>query len=148
MSARQDIIDEVRGRLSGILVADGFQTNAGQNVLVGMVPSFSPDDPTQAIALLIDKDEPSYQGEAVVIRVPLVVHACVRADVSDPCVAAEAVIADIKKAIETDHDLGKLALARGLERGVVSAAIREQGSEYVAGSVEYRITYREVWGNP
>lgn len=153
MSVRQEIIAEVRSRLGAISVVGGFQTDAGVLVLVGQAPSFGPDDPTAVISISISDDESFYQGEKVTVVLPLEVHALVKADLADPYLAAEAVIADIKKAVEkpggvSDHDLGGLAVPRGLARGVTKAALREPGSEYVAARVEYRITYAEMWGNP
>jgi len=148
VSARQEIITAVKTRLGDISVDSGYQTDAGAVVLVGQAPSFGPDDPTEVLSISVDDDEPIYQGERAVIVLPLVVHALVKADVESPYLAAEAVVADIKKAIETDHDLGGLTLPRGLSRGVTKSALREPGSEYVAARVEYRITYAEMWGNP
>lgn len=147
-SRRQDIIEAVRDRLTAISQANGYQTDAGAVVLVGEAPSFGPADPPQAIALTVDDDSATYQGEQVVVVLPLVVHAIVKADLAAPYLAAEAIVADIKKAIEVDHDLGGLTVRRGLERGVVKAAVREPGSEYVAARVEYRATYAELWGAP
>ncbi len=148
MSARQEIIEEFRDRLARITVANGFQTDAGLHVLVGEMPSFGPDDPTQALAISLDDDALEYQGEGVVVTLPVRVYAVIKADTAAPYVAAEAAIADIKTAVETDRNLGGLALPRGLTRGSVSAASREPGSEYVAARVEYGVMYCEGWGAP
>jgi len=148
MSRRQDIIDELKDRLDNITVANGYQTDAGALVLVGQAPALSETDPQQALALIIGADSVGYQGEDKQISLPVTVHALVRADLDDPAAAAEAVIADIKKAIEQDHNLGGLLKARGLVCGTTTSAMREQGSEYVGGTVSYELLFAEKWGAP
>ena len=148
MSVRQSILTEIVSRLSGISVDNGFQTDAGELVLVGQTPALSEADPEQALAVLVGGDVVGYQGENVLTQLSIVVHALLRADVDQPTLASEAVIADIKKAVEIDHDLGGALQPRGLERGSTTAAKREQGSEFVAATVEYNCRFVERWGQP
>jgi len=149
MSRRQDVITAFAARLSNITQANGYQTDAGALVLVGQAPVLSDGDPDQALALVIGPDVSGYQGENVQTSIPLTVHALVRAeDITQPYLDAEAVIADIKKAVETDHDLGGLLKPRGLTRGVTTAAVREPSSSFVAASVDYNVEFAEKWGAP
>ncbi len=148
MSVRQNLIAEIVSRLSGILLAGGYQTDAGALIFVGQTPPLAEGDPTEALAVVVGGEEVGYQGENVLVVLSIVVHAIVRADVDQPILASEAVIADIKRAVETDHDLARILLPRGLERGATTAAKREPGSEYVAATVEYRCRFVERWGQP
>lgn len=148
MSTRQTIIEEIRSRLAGITVDNGYQTDAGALVFVGQTPALSDADPEQALAIRVGGDDIGYQGENVLVTLSLVVHALMRADVDEPTTASEAVIADIKKAVEIDRDLAGALQPRGLERGTTTAADRSQGSEYVAATVEYRCRFVERWGQP
>lgn len=154
MSRRQDIITELKTRLASITVDNGYQTDAGENVYVGQVPALNDGDPDQAIAMVVEDDEPGYSGEHTVIRLPIEIRAVVRVNVDDPYAMTEAVIADIKRAIERttegvkDHNLGGLLTPRGLERRSTTAAFRDQGSEFGAGVVRYACLYNELWGEP
>lgn len=148
MSRRQDIITELTSRLADILITNGYQTDAGALVLVGQTPSLSESDPDQALALVIGPDSVGYQGEDKQITLTVTIHALVRADIATPTTAAEAVLSDIKTAIETDHNLGGLLKPRGLKCAGTVALQREQGSEYIGGSVSYDLEFAETWGAP
>ncbi len=148
MSVRQSILTELISRLSGIAVVNGYQTDSGAVVYDGQTPSLAEGDPEQALAVVVGGETLGYQGENVLVLLSVVVHALLRADVDQPTLASEAVIADVKKAVEVDHNLGGILQPRGLERGETTAARREQGSEFVAATVEYRFRFVERWGQP
>lgn len=148
MSVRQNLVAEIVDRLSGILKVNGYQTDAGALVFDGQTPNLSEADPEQALAVILGAETVGYQGENVLVTLSVEIHAVIRADVDQPAAAGEAVLADIKKAVEVDHDLGGILLPRGLERGASAAARREQGSEYTAAVVEYRCRFVEKWGQP
>ena len=148
MSTRETAIGEMRTRLENILVASGFNTDVGQVVMLGEQPVFGADDPTAVVSLIVGQDSAGYQGEHVVVELPVEAQAIVKADVDDPWTTVEAVIADIKKAVETDRDLGGALIRRGLERGATRPFDRESGSEFVGAGVEYRLKFKELWGAP
>ncbi len=141
-------IGEMRTRLENILVTNGYNTDVGQAVMLGEQPAFGPDDPSAVVALIVGADAPGYQGEHVIVTLPVEAQAIVKADVDDPWVTVEEIIADIKKAVETDHDLGGALIPRGLERGATRPFDRESGSEFVGAGVEYRLMFKELWGAP
>jgi hypothetical protein len=145
---RYSAIVELKARLQDISVSNGYETDAGAHVLVGEEPTFGPDDPTSAIAVSIGTDEPGYQGEHIAVTLPVEVGALVKADVDQPWLTVEQIVGDIKTAVETDHDLAGILLARGLERGSVKPLERQEGSEYVGAVVEYRLRLKELWGAP
>ncbi len=148
MSVRQAAIAELRTRLETILTASEFATDAGQLVLLGEHPMLGPADPEASIAIIVQEDEPGYQGENVTVVVPVDVQAIVKADAVDPWMTVEAVIGDIKKAVETDHDLGGNLVSRGLERGPTAPLDREEGATFVGTAVTYRLVMIEKWGAP
>jgi hypothetical protein len=148
VSAREDVLRELASRLAGITTSNGYNTNAGQKVFLGQEPNLGPNDPTEALAIVVGADSPGYQGENVAYEVTVEIQALVRADVSDPLLAMEAVLADIKKAVEQDHDLGGLLIERGLERGSTRPFDRETGSEYPGVGIEYNLYLQEAWGDP
>lgn len=146
LSRRQLALQELQNRVAGISTDAGFQTDAGGQVFIGEAPTLGPDDLDAAIAIVIRPDEPGFQGEQAVIRLPVELQAI--AKTTEPWATVEAVIADIKRAVETDHDLGGTLLARGLERGITQPLDREDGSEFIGASVGYRLVYKETWGAP
>ncbi len=135
-------------RLSAITLANGFSTDAGKLVLLGEAPTLGEDDPDSAIAIVIGEDEPGHQGENVVYVLPIEVQALVKANVTEPLLAAESVVGDIKRALELDHDIGGLAVRRGFDRGPTRVLPREEGSGTVGVGVGYRILIAEKWGDP
>lgn len=146
LSKRQLALTELQTRLQNILVAKGYQTDAGDMIFIGEAPALGENDPTEALAIVIQPDEPGHQGEKVAITLPVEVWAL--AKTTEPWATVEAVIADIKRAVETDRDLGGTLLARGLERGSTQTLAREDGQQYVGAAVAYRLRYAESWGAP
>lgn len=148
MSRRQAILAAFISRLSGILIADGYQTDVGQVVFIGERPVLGPDDPDASIDVVVGADEPGYQGENVFVALPVTVRAVVKATRDSAWATVEAAVSDIKTAIETDHDLGGLLVARGLERGTVEPRDREPGDVVVGVGIRYTLKYVEKWGAP
>jgi hypothetical protein len=146
--ARVAAIAELRTRLGHITIANGFNTDAGDLVFLCERPQLGPDDPVAAVALVVGADEPGHQGEHVVLLLPVSIQAHVKVVADDPWMTVEAIVEDIKRAIETDHDLDGALLPRGLERGSTEPLEREDGSSTVGCGVEYRLRFKERWGAP
>ncbi|KKM71003.1 hypothetical protein LCGC14_1434960 [marine sediment metagenome] len=148
-SKREDVIRALRDRLAAISVTNGYNTNAGQKIFLGETPTIGPNDPAASLAVVVGTDDSRFQGEHVVVALPVEVQAIVKADVSDPLLTIEAVIADIKRAVELpDRTFGGLLVNRGLKRGSTRPFERESGSEFVGAAVEYIATLAEGWGAP
>lgn len=148
MSTRQAILSELLGRVGRITIGNGFATDAGQKVFVGETPVLGPDDPETAIALVVGNDtQPDeFLGDDILTRLPIEVQAIARADLDQPWLTVEAVIADVKHAIETaDRTLGGL-LARNLLRGTTRTLPREPGATAIGAAVQYAAIYLETWG--
>jgi hypothetical protein len=146
VSVRLDAIEEMASRLSGILKTSGYHTDAGQKLFLGETPNLSPDDPAEALALVVREDSVGYQGENVVTELPVEVQALVVKGTDGSLIALERVIADIKKAVEIDHDLGGVLIRRGLVRGATRPHEREAGGTSVGASVDYVLHFGEKWG--
>lgn len=150
MSTRQAILTELLNRVSAIRVANGYATDAGATVLFGEAPMLGPDDPTSAIALVVGDDQidpTSSLGDDILTLLPVEIAAIAKADVANPWVTVEAVIADIKRAVETaDRGLGGL-LTRGLQRGRTRSLDREPGATSIGAAIPYSATYLDAWGN-
>lgn len=145
---RRAALTTLRTRLRGITKLAGYNTDVGKLVFLAEEPVLGPDDPEAALAIVVGTDEPGFQGEHVVVRLPVEVQAVVKVAASDPWMTIEAILEDVYKAVETDHNLGGALLARGLERGSTRPLDREPGSEYVGAGVEYRLLYKQLWGTP
>lgn len=153
-SKRESILAALRTRLERIAVVNGFNTDAGAMLVVGETPSLGPDDPSEAIALVLQDDDQGHQGEHVVIRLPIAISALCRHTGTTPAQSLEPLITDIKRAIEDpvvpdpNRDLNGVLLRRGLSRGATRALKREPGSETVSATVEYLAEFGERWGAP
>lgn len=153
-SRRQRIIEAALARLGVILQDDGFNTDAGRNVLLNQVPELGEDDPDVAIAILLGDDEPRQQGHKILIGLPIELQAIAKVARPDaggewhPWIEAEQVLEDAKRAFELeDMKLGGL-LNDDMERDVTSTSEREAGSTTVGLSIRYRLEYHEKWGAP
>lgn len=149
MSDRRDVIEWFLTRCQLITVANGFNTNAGNNAHLGEVPELGPDDGGQAIAIIIGDDVPSAQDfgpETVELQLPIDIQALTIADLDDPHLAIEDLVADIKTTIEAD--VAQPAPIKDLDRGSTSVLEREEGSTVVGLSVAYTVTMFETWGAP
>ncbi len=147
-SRRQLIVTAVVERLAEIAIEHGYQTDAGAAIYIGERPNLGPDDPSTAIALLMADDEPGYQGEQVFIQLPLEIHALARVGLTDAWMRIEAILADIKKAIERpDRTLGGL-VKRQIQRDVTRTFERTSGEQALGIVITYRAPYTELWGTP
>jgi len=152
-SRRQRILEVMKGRLETIQVVDGFQTDAGQHVLLGELPEFGPADPAQAIALIPGEDVVNPHLSNIPIEWPLNICALVPARVRESWKDIEAMLADIKQAVELEDRLlgGLLVEGRsrlGLFRGTTETLERRSGSEFVGAVITYVAPYVEAWGHP
>lgn len=152
---RLRIIEALKARAERITVANGFRTNAGQQVLLNELPAFGPDDAEIAIVMLVQEDQISdKQVGKISIVLPVDFVALVKPDVEEPWVIAEQVLADIKEAVELeDRSLGGLLSGglnnpEGLMRGTTEVYPRQTGSEVAGLLVSYGCHYRESWGRP
>ena len=145
---RLAILLKFRELLQGISLADGFATDAGENVYLQERPQLGKDDPDIAIAILVQDDEPKWQQEHVFVTLPIEIQALAKADITEPWIAAEQVLGDIKKAMEIeDRTLGRL-VKRAIERGTTRTIARDAGATTVGIAITYNAPYAEVWGGP
>lgn len=146
VSTRQRILEVLRARLQAIATADGFQTDVGDRVFLGEVVSLA--DADHALALVAQEDEVGRIGENVQLVLPVQVQAWALASLDEPWGRVEAMIADIKRAIELpDRTLGGLVPAR-ITRRSTRAIERQEGSLVVGATVTYAAPYAEGWGTP
>ena len=145
---RQEILTVLRDRLETIAIAAGYQTDAGENVFLGELPALGEDDPDVALAIVVGDEVPQYQGEQLFVRLPFELHTIAKADLDEPWLTVEQLIADVKRAIEQpDRTLGGL-VRRMIEREAVRTVPREPGSTTVGAMVVYVAPYLEAWGDP
>jgi hypothetical protein len=153
-SIRQRILEAFKARLEAIH-GQGFQTNAGHRVYLGVDAELSADEDlhsaehdTAAIQISVGDDEPDHQMEHVQVKMPVVISAVSLATYREPWTAIEATLGDIKRAVELeDRTLGGL-VPEEIERGVTSTRPREAGSEVVGLEITYDVLYTEAWGQP
>jgi hypothetical protein len=147
---RRLILEAIKTRLEAIRTADGFDTNLGRQVFLGEATELGPDDPEQAIKVVVGLDLIRWQspGHAFLITLPIGIWAVAKADVTQAWLASESVIGDVKRAIELeDRTLGGL-LTSPFERGQTQALERPPGSTTIGIGIGYMLLYKEGWGTP
>lgn len=137
-SIRRQIIEAVRDRLQAIRPDDGYETDAGARVFVGVEPELGPDDPINAIVIVVGDSVPQMQNGAGLVQepLPLEIQALTRTDVEDPLLASETLLHDCQRAIEGDLTLGGLVKSK-LRLGPTRVVPREPGMTTVGVSVTY-----------
>jgi hypothetical protein len=131
-----------------ITVANGFVTDAGATVFMGEVLSLGESDPDVVLALVVADDFVRSQQVTVALTLQVEIQALARAELAQPWVIVEAVLGDIKRAIELeDRTLGGLVRQQVL-RGVTRTLPREPGTPTVGVGVTYLLPYVEEWGTP
>lgn len=125
-----------------------YETDAGEHVYLNQEIDLGPDDEEVAIAIIVEDDERTYQGEKIFVGLPFEVQCLARADLTDPWACVEAVVGDVKRALEiADRTWGGLVI-RMLERGTTRTLPRKQGTQAVGAGIMYRAAYSEGWGRP
>lgn len=152
MNEAKTILEYVRDRLELIQVANGYNTDAGLAVLLGESVNLGPDDANSALLIELGDDVPpehgfgDHSGESLGVGLPVSIHGYVRSDIDAPYLAREALIVDIKKAVELADAWP--ASVKSVERAGTRRFDREEGTDPVGGSVDYGIVYVETWGAP
>lgn len=147
-SKRQTFLELIQQRLEGIHVAEGYATDAGDTVTLNEAPRFGENDPDIAIAILIGEDTPQRQGHAVLQVLPVEIQALARADLNEPWVVSEQVLADIQRAIEVEDELMRGNAKRAIEIGQTRTIPREAGTTAVGVAITYLLHYGRAWGQP
>lgn len=147
-STRCRVLEALVERLSAISVNAGFKTDAGAAIVFGEAPQLGDADPPEAIAIVIGEDDPTAQAPiAMMVRTPFEVHAVAKVTPADPFTPVEAVLADIKRAVELpDRSFG--GLVSKAERGASRSSPREPGATTAAVAITYVLTWKEGWGVP
>lgn len=137
-------------RLEKILIADGYNTDAGLNVYRGRT-SFDVNDPSLLPALSVfDESEeagpPHDERNDETLTVAIVGHALV--DPYFPADGAHDLIADIKQAalVYTDKTLGHLATI--MEYAGRETKFPDDAGNVVTVTVVLKIQYPEKYGDP
>jgi hypothetical protein len=147
-TARQAILvlgGGVVSRLAAITVAGGFNTDAGRAIYLGLTPQLGPNDPDVALAIVPGDEEPRWQGLKGQVAWPIEIQAVAKDDLDDPWTLVEALLEDIKRAMETpDRKIAGWDMTRGRTRTLE----REAGTTVVGAGITYVVAYAETWGHP
>src|SRR4051812_35872852 len=139
-SIRKRVLAELVSRLSLVTTVNGYQTDAGLLLDVGVLRHLGPDDPDAAIAVLPLDEVTGSQAGRVVSDWPIEVIAV--ANASDnretPWLLVEDVLADIRRAVELpdidDRRFNGLIRHPGIEVGTAKTFGRDSASDIVAVS--------------
>jgi len=149
---RRLILEAIGARLAEISQANGYETDAGARIYIGEAPDLGEDDPDAALAILPGDEEPRWQGENVSVIWPITIAAIAKATIDGSYLVVEAVIGDIKRAIEQPdrrlHVNGIPLLNHYLERGAVRGLEREPEHQSVGATITYDARFTEGWGTP
>lgn len=150
-SPRQDILQRLLARIGTIQKANGYSTDAGLSILFGETPMLGPSDPEAAVALLVRDDQIENLGgqgaDDIVVQLPVEVQAIAKASQGQPGLTLEAVIADVKRAVEQGDRCLDGLLTRDMLRGRTRTLPREPGATSIGAGVGYTMFYLDPWNS-
>lgn len=147
------ILEAVEDRLETILVAGGYNTDAGQNVFLG-VRRINPNELADGSVVLnvFDTDDEvdettAYGDEEIHVTLRITVEAYIRDLTEQGTRLAHLVMQDIKTAVLTsDRTLGGLTVDFGYDGR--SVEYPDPGGDTLTVSVDFVTTYAEAYGAP
>lgn len=146
VSRRQQILAALLTLAGTVTVENGYATDAGLRVFLGDEVMLGDDDPPSAIAIVVQDSVPSQPTGYIDEPLDVEVQALVKADLEQPYIAAEVLLADIKQAFETaDRTLGGL-LKGEMTLGPTRVVPRQPGALTVGVGVTYRTRFLRQWG--
>lgn len=154
---RLRIIEWAQARVETITRANGYRTDLGKQVVLGVVPTLGPDDPGPVLAVLPQEDQiGKQQVRKLSVHLPINFAVLQFADPKKPWRTVELGIADVKTAIESayeDADLKQLVQGgdgnpNGILRGTTEPYPRTSGSEICGSLITYAFHYFETLGMP
>lgn len=156
MTKRQAALEELFARAALIRKASGYASDCGQAIYFGINAQLGPDDPAEAIGISVGddrvRDESGSGVDDGLTYIELPVQFAALASVeqlkSEAWRRVEAVLGDIKRAVEFgDRSLSGL-LVKPLQRGPTRTMRAEAGSGTLGVSVQYVLAYVETFGDP
>jgi hypothetical protein len=150
-SIRKRILQAVITRVAAITTENGYTTDAGRNVLVGLLPKLGDGDPESVIAISLQDQSAELTRLHVAGTWPIEIIAVVNANAQrdEPALLVEDVLADIQRALELeDRTLGGLINAQEFEVGPTRVFGRDSASDVVAASQTYSFYVQRAFGAP
>lgn len=149
MITRRAVILERIGRLAArITKANGFDTDAGLAVYIGIAPELGDKDPDYAIAIVPREELHEEQGR-ITNGLPIEVQAIGKATATDAWIGVELLLGDIKAGIEDPNDRTLGAVLKGTMKRVTTRTLeRQPGSTTIGVGIVYACPYVDEWGNP
>lgn len=146
-SVIKQILDAIVTRAQTITTANGYNTDAGNQVYLGR-RNFTNIEAFPIISISRGPEELlELVGERMKLAMPVTLEGLIEGDQDNPLTAAEELIADIKMAVCTTSDrLGGLAIR--YEFVTSTPTVRDDGANFVGATVETLCTYVEYVGNP
>lgn len=148
-SVREQVIEAMLDRIAAITTVNGFNTDLGKAVVVGLKIQLGPDDPDAALEVMLGDDQrATWQAGKLFYRLPITFTAIAKAG-PEAWRTTEQVLQDVKRAIElADTRLDGLLDHPGLERLPARVREREAGATDVGIELTYLAPIQETWGNP
>lgn len=146
--SRRTALAEFKNRLSAILIANGYHTDAGAEIADSEVYELGPDDPPVSLAMVVKK-EVLIQHQADVklaLHLPVEVVILVRPNLDDVRGSIEDAIEDVKRAMETGDRQFDGLLVNTLRRGEIEPLDRTTGSNVAGAIIPYTLPISEAYG--
>ena len=151
-SRRLYILEALAQKLEQITLTNGFNTDAGLKVELGQDLDLGESDPDAAIAIVPGAERFSSSQTKLYSEWPIAIRAVVKADLDQPWLTAEQIIADIERAVEVgDRTFGDLVNWNG-DHGLILDSIasfeRAPGSSVIGMEALFIAKLQRSWGDP
>jgi hypothetical protein len=141
------ILERIGALLASITTANGYTSDAGLHVYIGVAPELGPADPAYVLAV-VPGDELATEDGRISNLFPVEVQALGKSGAADAWINVELLLGDVKHAIELeDRTLGSV-LKGVMKRGATRTVERPAGSPTIGTGITYSCPYVDEWGNP
>lgn len=149
-SVAKRLVLEISSRCQQITVANGFHTNAGQQVFRGRVTFDAEADPLPALSIFAHEEviEQNMHDERMDVKLNIAIFAHAETDALNPLDIAEDLVADIKRAVLLLSNRSAGGLCQDIRYAGREAAPPEDGSNTTSVRVHFEVLYPEIYGDP
>lgn len=148
ITRRALILERLAVLAARITKANGFDTDAGAAVYIGIAPELGPNDPDYVIAI-VPAEELHTEDGRITNGLPIEVQAIGKTTAPNAWIGVELLLGDIKAGIEDPNDRTLGAVLKGTMKRVTTRTLeRQPGATSIGVAIIYACPYVDEWGNP
>lgn len=149
-SVAKRLVKTISDRCETIRVANGFHTDAGQQVFRGRMTFDAEVDTFPCISIFAHEEviEQNSHDERMDVQLNIAVICHAPQDILNPLDIAEDLVADVKRAVLLLSNRNADGLCADIRYAGREAMVPDDGSNTTSVRVHFEVTYPEIYGDP